>query len=694
MSVLSSLNARLSAVRERMSVYHVDAFVPSLVLAVLLAFWLPGPGAYEGTLSLKKLAGAGICLVFFLYGLKLEPKQWLADLGNWKVHLTVQLATFVFFPLLILLVRTLWNASEGNLLWLGVFYLAALPSTVSSSVVMVSLARGNVPSAIFNATFSSLAGVFLTPLWMGLFLSSVPGYEALAGMITKLVLQVLLPIALGMVLSRWGGALARKYGRRLRLIDQMVILLVVYTSFSESFEQDLFRVFGWTTMLLLLLGMAALFLVSFLCLNALSGLLHFSRPDRITAVFCGSKKSLMHGTVMSKVMFPASAAGVVILPLMIYHILQLIMVGFIASSMGRTSDSSCQSEPSSGRGARFTRKPLRLMVLVLFVAFLGFVVARHQYLRFFGPGLLLRESPVYVHIPTGATYDQVKVLLQPFLRYPGAFDRLAGVMKYKERVKPGRYELSSGMSNRQLLVLLRAARQTPVSLVFNSIRTREQLCGTIARQIEADSLSLMKILRDTALLRECGVDTLTVLTLFFPNTYEVYWNTSARGLVQRMAREHRAFWNAARMELLKATGLSREEAYILASIIEEETRKEDEKPIIAGLYLNRLRKGMLLQADPTVKFAWGDFTLKRILNRHLSIHSPYNTYKFPGLPPGPICIPSVSTVDAVLHYARHNYLYFCVRDDFSGYHHFSVTHSQHIQYARRYHAALNRLKIQ
>lgn len=258
-----------------------------------------------------------------------------AGLANWKMHILIQFTTFVIFPLLIVLIKPLFKEDIFPL-WLGIFFLAALPSTVSSSVVMVSIARGNMAAAIFNASLSSLLGIFITPLWTGLFIAADTGGFDISSIVLKLCLQVLLPVVAGLVLHRFFGAFAEKHKNILKLFDQSVILLIIYTSFCRSFSQHLFDGLGLTTIFLLALGMIALFLSVFGLMNLISNLLGFSREDKVTVVFCGSKKSLVHGTVMSKVLFPASTlGGLIILPLMLYHALQLIAASVIAQKMGR-----------------------------------------------------------------------------------------------------------------------------------------------------------------------------------------------------------------------------------------------------------------------------------------------------------------------------------------------------------------------
>ena len=211
--------------------------------------------------------------------------------------------------------------------------------------------------------------------------------------------------------------------------------------------------------------------------------------------------------------------------------------------------------------------------------------------------------------------------------------------------------------------------------------------------IEADSADIAALLKDEETAKKYGFNKQTFCSMFIPNTYEFWWNTSAEEFVQRMADEYKKFWNDDRKAKANELGLSQSQVSTLASIVESETQKNDEKARIAGVYINRLKKDWLLQADPTVVFAAGDFTIKRILNKHLEINSPYNTYKYKGLPPGPICIPSTTSIDAVLNYEHHNYMYFCAKEDFSGYHNFATTNAQHEANARRYHDALRKAGI-
>lgn len=274
-----------------------------------------------------------------------------------------------------------------------------------------------------------------------------------------------------------------------------------------------------------------------------------------------------------------------------------------------------------------------------------------------------------------------------------SFEWVASIMKYPDHMKAGHYLIKPGMSNRELLTKLRAGRQDPVKLVFNNIRTKEDLAGHIAEQIETDSASLIKLLGNAEVASKYGFTPENFITMFIPNTYSVYWNITAEKFLERMFKEYNAFWNTKRVNQLEKIGLTRLETMTLASIVEKETNKNDEKADVAGVYMNRLKQGWLLQADPTLVFALGDFSIKRVLNIYKKIDSPYNTYMYIGLPPGPICMPSVSSIDAVLNYRSHNYMYFCAREDFSGYHNFAVTQQEHELNAKRYQQALNQQGI-
>ncbi|MFC6999633.1 bile acid:sodium symporter family protein [Rufibacter roseus] len=313
----------------------LDTFLLLMLLMIVLAYLKPELGEEHGPLPLEEITTYGVSLIFFFYGLRLSPTKLRAGLKDWRLHVVVQLSTFFLFPLVVWAGSALLGGGGESLLWLGVFYIAALPSTVSSSVVMVSIAGGNIPSAIFNASISSLLGVFMTPLIMGLFMSTSSSAEMdLGSVIIKLVLQVLVPVLLGVLLNGRFGHFAEAHKARLRKFDQFIILLIVYSSFCESFARDMFSGFGPLQLLLLGAALLGLFFLILWLINMLGNWFGFSRENRITAAFCGSKKSLVHGTVMSKVLFPdADVVGIILLPLMVYHALQLIAASVLAQRM-------------------------------------------------------------------------------------------------------------------------------------------------------------------------------------------------------------------------------------------------------------------------------------------------------------------------------------------------------------------------
>ena len=241
--------------------------------------------------------------------------------------------------------------------------------------------------------------------------------------------------------------------------------------------------------------------------------------------------------------------------------------------------------------------------------------------------------------------------------------------------------------------MLRSGRQEPINLTFNNIRTKLQLANRIAEQLECNSAELLELLDNDSFAIQYGFNSENILCMFIPNTYQFYWNTSAKKFIERMYKEYQTFWDPSRRLICQNMSLSPIEVSILASIVEEENHLSAEQATIAGLYINRLHQDMPLESDPTLKFALGDFNIKRVLNKDKLIDSPYNTYLYKGLPPGPIRIPAPTAIDAVLHYEHHNYLFMCAKEDFSGYHNFAVTLAQHNRNANRYHQALNNLNI-
>lgn len=323
----------------------LDWFILALVGMIGLAKLWPGPGIKEGLFSLSSLATYGVSLIFFFYGLKLNVGQLREGLQNYRLHIVIHLSTFVLFPALVLTARSVFMTTDTALLWLGIFYVAALPSTVSSSVVMVSIAGGNIPSAIFNASISSLIGVFITPLWMSYVLANTTGQYNLGGVIGKLTLQVIVPVVLGLFLNSRLGWFADRNKTALRYFDQITILLIVYTAFCESFSRHSFETISVGDLLWLAALMLGLFFLVFGLITIGSRLLKFNREDRITALFCGSKKSLVQGSVMANVLFPGSIAGVVLLPIMLYHALQLIVASIIAQAMAHRQREASEKKP-------------------------------------------------------------------------------------------------------------------------------------------------------------------------------------------------------------------------------------------------------------------------------------------------------------------------------------------------------------
>ena len=302
----------------------------------------------------------------------------------------------------------------------------------------------------------------------------------------------------------------------------------------------------------------------------------------------------------------------------------------------------------------------------------------------------------YIYIPSNSEFtDVVKILLENgLLINANSFEWLAKQKKYDTNIKAGRYRINRALNNNDLVNLLRSGKQTPIKVTFNNLRNKEQLAGKIASQIEADSLSILKYITDTTFLNKLKLNTDNVACLFIPNTYEFYWNTSVEGFVNRMVKEYSDFWNSSRKKKAAEIKLNYYQVAVLASIVEkEQSIKRDERPEIAGVYLNRLKKRMKLESDPTLIFALGDFTIKRVLNKDKKVESPFNTYKNKGLPPGPICIPSINAIDAVLNASEHNYIFMCAKEDFTGYHNFAKTYAKHLVNARKYQKALNKRKI-
>lgn len=301
------------------------------------------------------------------------------------------------------------------------------------------------------------------------------------------------------------------------------------------------------------------------------------------------------------------------------------------------------------------------------------------------------QSKTELLIPNHASFNQVvdSLMQNNILIHEASFRQIAQLKGYNKAVKAGRYMIQNNWNNLQLVNALRSGNQAPVRLVINNVRTKEDLAGKIAKQIELDSLSILNQLRNPDVAEQYGFNANTIQAMFLANTYEVYWNINEDKLLKRMHKEYNRFWNKERLSKANTLNLSPIDAITLASIVEEETKAKSEMATVAGLYLNRLRKGMKLESDPTVKYAVGDFAIRRVLNKHLKIDSPYNTYKNIGLPPGPIRTPELSTVKAVLNPEKHNYIFMCAKPDFSGKHAFAETLREHNNNANRYRKALN-----
>ncbi|MEP3838724.1 MAG: bile acid:sodium symporter family protein [Algibacter sp.] len=317
----------------------IDKFVLSIIGVIILAYFFPQWGVSDSKIPIDTISTVGISLIFFFYGLKLSPEKLKAGLKNWKLHVLVQSATFLIFPMLVLGLRPLIQNETHETIWLAFFFLAALPSTVSSSVVMVSMAKGNIPAAIFNASISGIIGIALTPLWMGLFVNEAQTYFDFTTIYIKLIVQIILPVVLGFLLQRFFGAFVQKHSAKLTIFDKSIILLIIYKSFAESFTKNIFSSVSLLDLLLLFIAVLALFLLVFVVIGFLTRKLNFNKEDQITAQFCGTKKSLVHGTVFSKIIFGNMATiGIVLLPLMLFHASQILIISIVATRLSKRND--------------------------------------------------------------------------------------------------------------------------------------------------------------------------------------------------------------------------------------------------------------------------------------------------------------------------------------------------------------------
>ena len=337
-----------------------------------------------------------------------------------------------------------------------------------------------------------------------------------------------------------------------------------------------------------------------------------------------------------------------------------------------------------------------MLVFLIGGSVLAISLTFYFYQVFFVANTLVEsDKPYLLKIPSNSVYKNVvdKLYEERVINDALSFGFVAKILGYQEGVKPGLYQIEPKMNNLQLVRMLRSGQQTPVRVTFNTVRTQEDLAEKISVNLEVSKEQFLELLQDSVYIRKFGFEEETVMSMFIPNTYEFWWNTSAAELFERMHKEYQSFWTEARSQKAQDLGLSKEEVSTLASIVQAESQKSDERPKIAGVYLNRLRIGMPLQADPTLVFAASDFSIKRLSAKQMAIDSPYNTYKYAGLPPGPINLPDINSLDAVLNPEKHNYLYFCAKEDFSGYHSFAVGYEEHLSNARRYQRALNAANI-
>lgn len=351
--------------------------------------------------------------------------------------------------------------------------------------------------------------------------------------------------------------------------------------------------------------------------------------------------------------------------------------------------SSTKKTTTTGGG---TFKKFIIALVIIIVIALGGTLAFY-YLKFFGPSVTDNEK--YLYIRTGEDFNTVYKTIRDkkIVKDTANFLWAAQNMKYPGRVKPGKYRLEEGMTNRSLINMLASGSQEPVTFAFHNIRLKENFAAFAAKNIEPDSTSIIRLLDSADFVKKYGFTTDNVYVAFMPDSYELYWNTTPEKLFQKMHTHYETFWTSERKNKAAALSLTPIEVSILASIVDAEALKDDEMPTIAGLYLNRLKKGMKLESDPTVIFAMKDFTIRRVLNRYLSVPSPYNTYANKGLPPGPIMMPSVNAVKAVLHYKPSDYIYMCAKEDFSGYHNFANNVAEHLKNARKFQHALNERNI-
>ncbi len=337
-------------------------------------------------------------------------------------------------------------------------------------------------------------------------------------------------------------------------------------------------------------------------------------------------------------------------------------------------------------------KKYRLVILFIFLSLSFVTFSFYSYQLFYTPNILLNKDNGTVYIPKNATINQVVDSLKKYdyVNDVVSFMFVSKLLKYNENVKPGKYELKPEMNNLTAVRYLRSGQQEEVNVTFSSVRTVEEALERLCKNIIAEKDSAIKLLFKSSTLDKLSFTKETIPALFLPNTYSVFWNTDEDQLIKRLKIEYDRFWNTERKNKAEKVGLTPVQVTTIASLVNAETNKKEEWSTVAGIYINRLNRGMALESCPTIIYALGDFSIRRVLDKHLKVESPYNTYKYTGLPPGPINIPSPALVDAVLNYEKHKFLYMCAKEDFSGFHHFSSTYKEHLRHAKKYQRALDR----
>lgn len=360
--------------------------------------------------------------------------------------------------------------------------------------------------------------------------------------------------------------------------------------------------------------------------------------------------------------------------------------------MAKKSNNTNKSKKKSQNNSLIKRVLIIIFGITAVVCVVGGIFA---YALFSSNINIEKDKKEFLLIYENDCYDDIidKLVSKKIVKSKKTFEIASWLLNNKKQFKSGRYQITSEMNNLTLVRNIMYGRQTPISISFNNVRTKDVLAERLTKKLKISEEEFLAELYSEQTLKTLGFNKNTVISLFIPNTYEVYWDITAEELIERMKKEYDLFWNEERTAKLLDVGLSKEEVSTLASIVEEETRKKDEQPVVAGLYLNRIHKNIPLQADPTVKFAVQDFSLRRIYKKHLEYDSPYNTYMYAGLPPGPIRVPSIQAIDAVLNFVNHDYIYMCAKEDFSGYHNFATSYKEHQENAERYRRALNKRGI-